>query len=94
VAVLPDVPTMAEAGMPVEGGPWFGLLAPAATPRAVVDWLNAETTKAFSAPDVRDRLVSQGLALPLGSPEDFSKHIAAETKRWGEVIRTAGIKIE
>jgi tripartite-type tricarboxylate transporter receptor subunit TctC len=94
VPAIPDVPTMAEAGMPVEGGPWFGLLAPAATPRAIVDWLNAETTKAFTAPDVRDRLVSQGLTLPLGTPEDFSRHIAAETKRWGDVIRTAGIRME
>ncbi len=94
LAAIPDVPTMAEAGMPVEGGPWFGLLAPAATPRPVVDWLNAEINKAFSAPDVRDRLIAQGLTLPLGSPDDFSRHIAAETKRWGDVIRTAGIKME
>ena len=73
LADLPDVPTTAEAGMPeLEGGPWFGLLVPAGTPRPIVEWLNAEATKAFSSPEMRDRLVAQGLTLPLGSPEDFS----------------------
>jgi tripartite-type tricarboxylate transporter receptor subunit TctC len=92
---LPDVPTMAEAGLPqLEGGPWFGLLVPAGTPRAVVDWLNSEARKAFEAPDVRERLAAQNLTLPLGTPEDFAAHIAAETKRWGDVIRAAGIKME
>ena len=95
VAALPDVPTMAEAGLPqLEGGPWFGLLVPAGTPRAVVDWLNSEARKAFEAPDVRERLAAQNLTLPLGTPEDFAAHIAAETKRWGDVIRAAGIKME
>ena len=89
-AAVPDVPTMVEAGMPeVQGGPWFGLFAPAGTPRPVIDWINAEARKVFSMPDVRDRLVGQGLTLPLGSPEDFGKHVADETKRWGEVIRSA-----
>jgi tripartite-type tricarboxylate transporter receptor subunit TctC len=95
VAALPDVPTMAEAGLPqLEGGPWFGLLVPAGTPRAIVDWLNDEAKRAFQAPDVRERLSAQQLTLPLGSPEDFAAHIAAETQRWGDVIRTAGIKAE
>jgi tripartite-type tricarboxylate transporter receptor subunit TctC len=92
---VPDVPTMAEAGMPgVEGGPWFGLFAPAGTPRPIIDWLNAETKKAFSAPDLRARLEGQGLTLPLGTPEEFGAHVAAETKRWGEVIRRGNIKLE
>jgi tripartite-type tricarboxylate transporter receptor subunit TctC len=95
IAAMPDVPTTAEVGLPeLEGGPWFGLLVPAGTPRPIVEWLHAEATKAFSAPDTRDRLTAQGLTLPLGSPEDFSRHIAAETKRWGDVIRAANIKME
>ena len=95
LAAVPDVPTMTEVGMrELEGGPWFGLLAPAGTPRAIVDWLNDETRKAFNAPDVRERLSQQGLSFPLGSPEDFTTHIAAETKRWGDVIRRANIKME
>ena len=92
--VVPDVPTMAEQGMPeLEGGPWFGLLAPAKTPRPIIDWLNAETRKAMSAPEVRKRLTDLGMTLPLGSPEDFAKHIADETRRWGDVIERAGIKL-
>ena len=95
VAALPEVPTMAEAGLPqLEGGPWFGLLVAAGTPRPIVDWLNSEARRAFEAPDVRERLSAQNLTLPLGSPEDFAAHIGAETKRWGDVIRTAGIKME
>ena len=86
---------MAEAGMPgVEGGPWFGLFAPAGTPRAAIDWVNAEAKKAFSSPDLNAKLVGQGLTLPLGTPEEFGAHVAAETTRWGEVIRKGNIKTE
>ena len=92
---IPNVPTMTEAGMPgVEGGPWFGLFAPAKTPRAAIDWLNAQAIKAFSAPDLRQRLTAMGLTIPLGTPEDFGRHVNAETKRWGDVIRKGNIKME
>ena len=87
--------TVAEAGFPeLEGGPWFGLLAPAGTPRAVVDWLNGETHKAFAASDVRERFLAQGMTLPLGTPEDFSTFIAAESNRWGDIVRKTGIKMD
>jgi len=92
VAVLPDVPTMAEAGHPLEVGAWFGLLAPAGTPPSIVAWLNREAKKAFAAPDARGRFISQGAAMPLGTPEAFRDFIAAQTVRFGEVIRRAGIK--
>jgi len=92
--VVPEVPTMAEQGMPeLEGGPWFGLLAPAKTPRPIIDWLNAEAKKAISAPDVRAKLEALGVVVPLGSPEDFRKHIADDTQRWGDIIKRAGIKL-
>jgi tripartite-type tricarboxylate transporter receptor subunit TctC len=92
--VVPDVPTMKEQGMPeLEGGPWFGLLAPAKTPRPIIDWLNAETRKAMSEPGIRAKLEALGVVLPLGSPEDFRKHIAGETARWGDIIKRAGIKL-
>jgi tripartite-type tricarboxylate transporter receptor subunit TctC len=92
---VPNVPTFAELGMPgIEGGPWFGLFAPAGTPRAAIDWVNAEAKKAFSAADLNARLTGQGLTLPLGTPEEFGAHVVAETKRWGEVIRKGNIKIE
>ena len=93
--VLPDVPTSAEVGFAaLQGGAWFGLMAPAGTARTAVDWLNGETRKAFETPEVRERLMRQGLQLPVGSPEEFAALIAAESKRWGEVIRTGGIKLE
>ena len=92
--VVPDVPTMAEQGMPeLEGGPWFGLLAPAKTPRPIIDWLNAEAKKAMSDPGLRAKLEALGVVVPLGSPEDFRKHIADDTQRWGDIIKRAGIKL-
>jgi tripartite-type tricarboxylate transporter receptor subunit TctC len=94
-AVLPDVPSMAEAGLPqVRTSAWFGLLAPAGTPAPVLDWLNRETNRIFQAPAVRDRLVSQGSALSLGSGEAFAAYLAADTRRWTEVARKAGIKAQ
>jgi tripartite-type tricarboxylate transporter receptor subunit TctC len=95
VPTLPDVPTMAEAGLPdVEAGAWWGLLFPAGTPPQMVEWLNREAKRALSAPDVRTNLEGQGMTLYLGTPAEFAEHIAAETKRWGEVIRKGGIKQE
>ena len=92
LAAVPDVPTMAEVGFPqIEGGPWFGFVAPAGTPRAIIDLLNAEGVKAFSAPDVRNRFLVQGILLPLGTPEDYGAFIAAEHKRWGDIVRATGI---
>ena len=93
--VLPNVPTSAEVGFAaLEGGAWFGLMAPAGTPRATVDWLNAESRKAFEAPEARERMTRQGPQLPLGTPEEFAATIAAESKRWGEVIQRGGIRLE
>jgi tripartite-type tricarboxylate transporter receptor subunit TctC len=95
VKVLPDVPTIAEAGLPgMEAGAWFGLFAPAGTPPAAVAWVNAEARKAFAAPEIHDRFAGQGAMLPLGPPQAFGTHVAAETERWGALIRRAGIKME
>jgi tripartite-type tricarboxylate transporter receptor subunit TctC len=95
VKSLPDVPTMAEAGLPeMQGSPWFGLVVAAGTPREIIDWLNREATRAFTASDVRARFDAQGFTLPLGTPEAFAAHIAAESKRWGEVIRRGNITLK
>jgi tripartite-type tricarboxylate transporter receptor subunit TctC len=95
VPAVPDVPTMAEAGLPdVQGGAWFGLFVPTGTPRDVIDWLNRETRKAYGAPEVRQRFLAQGALFPLGTPEEFATFVAAEKNRWGDVIRKAGIKVE
>ncbi len=93
--VLPDVPTSAELGFAaLEGGAWFGLLAPAGTPRPIVDWLNGEARKAFEVTEVRERLGKQGLRIVLSTPEEFAAYIAAESARWSDVIRQGGIKLE
>jgi tripartite-type tricarboxylate transporter receptor subunit TctC len=93
VAVLPEVPTMAEVGLPsVEGGVWFSLFAPANTPKPVIAYLNQQAREIFSLPDVRESFESRGLVLPLGPPEEFGAFVAAERTRWGDVIRRAGIK--
>jgi tripartite-type tricarboxylate transporter receptor subunit TctC len=94
VSVLPDVPTMTEQGAPVETGAWFGLLAPAGTPPAAIAWLSREATKAFSGPEGSSRFVKQGAAVPLLSTEAFAKFMRAESDRYGDVIRKAGIKLQ
>jgi tripartite-type tricarboxylate transporter receptor subunit TctC len=62
--------------------------------RPVIDWLNREAIKAFTAKDVQERYAAQGFTLPLGTPEAFATHIATESKRWGEVIRRGKITLK
>jgi tripartite-type tricarboxylate transporter receptor subunit TctC len=91
--VLPEVPTMAEAGVPnVQGGLWLALFAPANTPRPVVEYLNKQSQEIFALPEVRQRMESQGLVLPQGSPEDLAKFVQAEDSRWRDVIKRAHIE--
>ncbi len=94
-ALAPDVPTVAEAGVPgYELMVWFGLVAPAGTPREVVQKLNAEVAKILAMPDVRERFMAQGVE-PLGStPEQFGEHIKAQMAKWSQVVRDAGVKAE
>jgi tripartite-type tricarboxylate transporter receptor subunit TctC len=93
--LFPGVPTTAELGFPqLEGGPWFGFFVPANTPRPVVDWLYGEAKQAFSAPETRDRFAQQGLTTLLDPPEATAAFVAAESKRWGSVIKQANIRME
>lgn len=95
IAAAPDLPTMAEAGVPgFDVAAWFGFFLPAATPKAIVDQLSAETRKALAAPDVGKRLIDLG-AEPLGStPQDFAAYVRAEYQRWGKLASEAGIKVQ
>ncbi len=94
-AALPDVPTVAEAGVPgFEASSWFGLLAPAGTPPDVVAKLNAAANAWLASPDARDKLLAQGAIAAGGTPEDFAKHIAAETAKWAKVVQASGAKVE
>ena len=91
---LPDVPTLTEQGQPIEITAWFGLVAPAGTPPAAIAWINREANKAFSTPESRGRFTNTGATMPLGSADTFGAFINAETRKFGEVIRKANIKIE
>ncbi|PSL82919.1 LacI family transcriptional regulator [Variovorax sp. WS11] len=94
-SVLPDVPTVAEQGMPgFEVTGWFGILAPAGTPPAVIARLNKEVNALLSDPDTRNKLEGLGVEAASGSPADFGKLIESETKRYGDAIRKLGIKAE
>ncbi|SCK11733.1 Tripartite-type tricarboxylate transporter, receptor component TctC [Variovorax sp. HW608] len=95
VAMLPDVPTMAEAGLPgYETSTWGGLLAPAGTPKPVVAKLAAETTRILALPDVKQRLMDAGVEPVGGTPEQFSAFIAEELGKWAKVAQEAGIHPE
>jgi len=93
--LLPDVPTLAESGYPgFEFATWFAVVAPAGTPREIIDRLNAEIVKAASIPDVRARLVEQGYDVEPTSPAGLTESIRSGLARMGKVIREAGIKAE
>ncbi len=94
LAVLPDVPTMAEAGSPYECSSWFGLVAPAKTPPEILARLNKEAVAAVRAPSTQQRFATSGARLVGDTPQEFQAFIAAERQRWGTMIRAAGIKID
>jgi len=94
-AVAPDLPTVAEAGVPgYEVTVWFGLVAPAGTPREIVTKLNGEVLRILAMPDVRERFLALGVE-PLGStPGEFATHIRAQMDKWAKVVKDAGVKAE
>jgi len=95
-SALPDVPTVAESGLPgFEASSWFGLLAPAGTPKEIVTKLNGEVAKWLATPDAREKLAAQGaIASTALTPEDFAKHIGTETTKWAKVVKDSGAKVE
>jgi tripartite-type tricarboxylate transporter receptor subunit TctC len=91
-ALLPDIPAIAESGYPgFEALAWNGLVAPAGTPKAVVDRINAEVNLILKQPDVVQKMNAAGFDLIGGTPEDFARLIAAETARWTPVVKRLGI---
>jgi tripartite-type tricarboxylate transporter receptor subunit TctC len=94
-AALPDVPTIAEAGVPgYEATNWWGVLAPTGTPQPVITRLHKELSAIAVSAETRKRFDSEGAESASMSPEEFGKYIAKETDKWGKVIRTSGIKAE
>ena len=92
---LPELPTVAESGVPgYEASAWFGVVAPAATPREVVARLNTEINRAVNLPDMKERFAQQGATPAPGTPEDFAAWIRAEIAKWGKVVKASGAKVE
>jgi tripartite-type tricarboxylate transporter receptor subunit TctC len=95
LANYPDVPTVAELGYPgFEAATWSGLLAPAGTPRAVIDRLNAEANKALGTEAMKQKLTEDGSTPLGGTPEQFAAFIKTEHAKWGTAVRDAGIKLD
>jgi tripartite-type tricarboxylate transporter receptor subunit TctC len=95
VPALPDVPTVAEAGLPgYESLGWFGIVAPAATPDAIVNKLNAAIVEALNDPAIQTNIRAIGVEPAPSTPQAFADYIKSETVKWGQVIRNAGIKLE
>ncbi len=92
---VPDVPTMAEAGVPgYESVGWFGLVAPAGTPASVIARLNTEITAALADPEIAKAMRAQGVEPMPTKPEEFERFIKSETQKWARVIKTSGTKLE
>ena len=96
IAQYPDVPTLAESGLPgYEAGSWYGLFAPAGTPPAIVEKINAETQRIFADPAFRDRVLAPSFIYSIASsPEEFTARIRSDSAKWGKVIREANIKAD
>jgi tripartite-type tricarboxylate transporter receptor subunit TctC len=98
LATVPQIPTVAEAGFAnfagYEAGAWYGLLAPAATPRGIVERLNGEITRILKLPDVQQRLRNEAYAIFADTPEQFAAAIRAEIAKWAPIVKQAGLRAE
>jgi tripartite-type tricarboxylate transporter receptor subunit TctC len=94
-AALPDVPTVAETGLKgYEATNWYGMVAPATTPRSIIERLHKATVSVLEMPDVKQALLDQGIEAAPNTPEQFADYIKAETAKWAQVIKAAGMKSE
>jgi tripartite-type tricarboxylate transporter receptor subunit TctC len=92
-AVLPDVPTMAEAGVKgVETGTWYAILAPARTPPAVLDKVHAAIVKVLRSPDLKTRLLAQGVDIVASPPQQFAGFLRTEVAKWAKVVKDANVQ--
>jgi len=92
--MMPDVPTFAEAGTPLDVQVWIGIAAPAGTPAPVVERLNAEFNKALASADVKAKFATLGVDPVGGSSAEFTQYVKADVERWAKIIKAANIKVE
>ena len=93
-AAAPDIPTIAEAGVPgYESGQWYGLFAPAGTAQEIIVWLHREATVILRAANIRERLAADGLEVVASSPEEFAALIKADIEKWTKVVKAKGIRL-
>jgi len=92
---LPDVPTIAEAGVPAyEASQWWGLLAPAGTPQPIIARLHQALSEVQDVPAILEQFEKEGVSIKKMGPAEFGPFIASEVQKWGRVIKAAGIKAE
>jgi tripartite-type tricarboxylate transporter receptor subunit TctC len=91
-ALMPEVPTIKESGYAFDAGSWYGILAPKATPAAVVDKVHATLTQALNTPSIRARLTEIAFEVNASSPEQFANHLRSELATWTKVIAAAGLR--
>ena len=92
--MMPDVPTFAEAGVPIDVSVWIGIAVPASTPLAVVERINGEFNKALAAPDVRAKLAALGVDPVGGTTVEMTQYVRSDAERWAKIVRQANIKVE
>jgi tripartite-type tricarboxylate transporter receptor subunit TctC len=95
LSAMPDVPTIAEAGIPgFSMAAWYGMLAPAGLPQPIVQRLNQDFIKAVNSPDLKERLESQGSPVVTSTPEEFGAFIRSEASKWGQAVRDSGATVD
>ncbi len=93
-AMLPDTPTLTELGIKMDARVWLGLFAPAGTPRAIVDRLNAEVNKVLQMPDVKEKISNGGAVVAGGTSKEFASLVRTDYAYWGKVVKDSGVKLE
>ena len=94
-AALPDVPTMIESGLPgFEATSWYCVVAPAGTPKAIIDRLHAEIVKALNTPEMRQRLADDGAEVESSTPAELARFVHAEIAKWAKAVRDSGARID
>jgi tripartite-type tricarboxylate transporter receptor subunit TctC len=92
--LFPDVPTVMESGLPgYSAASWFGILAPAGTPKAIIARVNREVNRAFAAPDIKAAYAAEGIDPAGGTPEDMARSIREGMAKWGKLVRDLGLRL-